>query len=169
MCGQTRFYHYASVTHKLCGPIHNTVQYVKTALKKKVESHGSGFVEPDQREKHHNQPFKYQEVMRNLIRAHIHNFLIIDSHYVRATTSKQFLPEELNVSMMSRMLMTEVRRAGIENVEISRHLYDHILRHGGLSRPCHRRSMNAWALTGPYAKNTKKRKGKQHRVEKKNK
>ncbi|CAB0043053.1 unnamed protein product [Trichogramma brassicae] len=103
-----------------------TVQYVKTALRKKVESHGSGVAEPDQRGKHHNRPFKYPEVVRNLIRAHIQNFPIIDSHYVRATTSKQFLPEELNVSMMSRMLMTEVRRAGIENVEISRHLYDHI-------------------------------------------
>ena len=78
------------------------------------------------RGKHKNRPLAYPEAIKNLVIAHIRRFPAVESHFVRADTSRQYLPEGLNISKMWRMLINELQKNGIKNIEISRQEYARI-------------------------------------------
>lgn len=98
-------------------------QTVITARKKNIASNGTGVVSIDNRGRHGNRPHKYPEAVINVIKEHIKNFPVVESHYARANTAKQYLPEGLNYSKMLRLLMVHLDSAGIKNLVISRQIY----------------------------------------------
>ena len=89
-------------------------------------SNGTGVAGNDLRGKHNSRPQKYPYAIKNILMAHIKLFPAMESHYVRAESSKQYLPEGLSMKKMRRMLTKEIKAAKFSDIEISRHLYTKI-------------------------------------------
>uniref|UniRef100_A0ABD2W2F8 DUF7869 domain-containing protein n=1 Tax=Trichogramma kaykai TaxID=54128 RepID=A0ABD2W2F8_9HYME len=94
-----------------------------TERNKNIASNGTGVAGIDNRGRHGNHPHKYPEAIINVIKEHIKNFPVVESHYARANTAKQYLPEGLNYPKMLRLLMVQLDAAGIKNLRISRQIY----------------------------------------------
>ena len=92
-------------------------------MQKKRESIGTIVAVKDLRGKHSTRPHKYPTAIKSLIIAHIKRFPTVESHYRREDTLRNYLPEGLNVAKMRRMLIEEIHKAGIKNIDVSRHYY----------------------------------------------
>lgn len=82
---------------------------VKFALSK---TSNSGMVEPDLQGKH--TPAKQiPEAAKDIIRSHISKYPAYDSHYSRERTSKNYLGNDLNISIMYSMYVNECKERNI--------------------------------------------------------
>lgn len=82
----------------------NTLQigeYVVYTAMEKVKKAEEGL--QDKRGRHSNRPNKMSVVTEASIKSHIELFPKVQSHYTRATSNRQYLAENLNISKMYRM------------------------------------------------------------------
>ncbi|XP_071056024.1 uncharacterized protein [Onthophagus taurus] len=82
-------------------------QWVITALDKILKT---GFVEEDKRGKHNTRVNKINNEIINSIKQHIELFPVIPSHYTRKTSTKMYLEEGLNISIMHRLYLEYMQR-----------------------------------------------------------
>ena len=78
----------------------DTEKTLRTALKKSADGFNTI---PDMRGKHANKAFDAETI--NAIKNHIKSFPVIESHYVREGTKRQYLSPELNVAIMYRLYL----------------------------------------------------------------
>lgn len=79
--------------------LHIGDKFIRNTFKKK---NGIGILEKDKRGYHSNKP-KLSNDIKQAIRNHINSFPRVDSHYLRAQTSKQFLDGSLTLAQMYRL------------------------------------------------------------------
>uniref|UniRef100_A0ABD2W3N6 Uncharacterized protein n=1 Tax=Trichogramma kaykai TaxID=54128 RepID=A0ABD2W3N6_9HYME len=91
-------------------------QMIRTAdLKKKDEN--ELFKSPSCRMgKHKNRPHKISNENLEEVRKHIKSFPPLDSHYCRATSTKQYLDENLSITKMYELYKIEMDRRGLSSV-----------------------------------------------------
>jgi hypothetical protein len=89
------------------------------AHKKKKDAR-SGIVQPDMRGKL-KMKSKISEEMKEFITDHIRSFPVIESHYCRASTSKQYLEGSLNITKMYNLYLERCRDDGKEPAKASFH------------------------------------------------
>lgn len=82
---------------------------VTTALNKKMAD--GGFVQPDERGAHSNRPQNLGDE-KDEIRRHIESFPVVDSHYCRKSTSRQYLSPLLSIEHMHRLYVDKRRKEG---------------------------------------------------------
>lgn len=63
----------------------------------------------DQRGKHTNRPLSIKDNVKNCIRDHINSFPIVDSHYVRAESTRKYLESGLTISKMHRLYLEWIK------------------------------------------------------------
>ena len=68
--------------------------------------------EPDNRGKHHNRPFEVTERMKDIAREHIKSFPVMESHYCRKDSKKNYLEEGLTLPLMYDMYLIEMKKRG---------------------------------------------------------
>ncbi|KAF2887909.1 hypothetical protein ILUMI_18264, partial [Ignelater luminosus] len=70
---------------------------------------------------------KLSENTRNKIREHIAKFPVIESHYSRGKTKRQYLGNDLNIARMYQLFKEDCQNQGMRNDDISKQwLYAHI-------------------------------------------
>lgn len=74
------------VVHTVCKKLENSVTIL-----------------PDIRGKHKTRPNKISDELKNHVREHIHNFPVVESHYNRENTKKQYLECTLSIAKMHRL------------------------------------------------------------------
>ena len=78
-------------------------------------------IEADSRGKHTNRPKRIKDEVINSVRKHIESYQRIDSHYCRASTSRQYLSANLSVKEMYRQYVVKMEKLG--QVTASKHYY----------------------------------------------
>lgn len=77
------------------------IEYLINELKK------TGCSPKDQRGKHSNRPHKITDKTTDIIKKHINSFNGRGAHYSLRDTSKKYLPDDLNISVMHKMFKTK--------------------------------------------------------------
>lgn len=85
-------------------------QWVTTALSKIGKT---GSLEEDRRGKHSTRPNKIDEDITNSIRQHIQLFPLVPSHYTRKKSTKMYLEEGLNISIMHRLYLEYMQQENV--------------------------------------------------------
>lgn len=75
---------------------------VTTVFKKLEKSH---VISADARGKHNNRPNKIPEEVKKYIRMHILQFPVIESHYTRENSQRQYLQPDLSIAKMHRLYL----------------------------------------------------------------
>ena len=65
----------------------------------------SPVIPADQRGKHSNRPHAIKDNVKSYIRQHIESFPVIDSHYIRAESTRKYLENGLSISKMHRLYL----------------------------------------------------------------
>uniref|UniRef100_A0ABD2X5R0 DUF7869 domain-containing protein n=1 Tax=Trichogramma kaykai TaxID=54128 RepID=A0ABD2X5R0_9HYME len=133
------------------------IQTVRTALAKKMSSHGTFVAARDLRGTHTNRPHQYPVEITNLIISHIKSFPTVESHYVRADTQKNYLPAGLSISRMNRMLNDELSQVGMKEINISRQYYAKVLQEN-FNLSFHKPKKDKCALCHQYKESTPEQK-----------
>ncbi|XP_022207917.1 uncharacterized protein LOC111064490 [Nilaparvata lugens] len=79
------------------GITNKKIEYLINALKE------TGCAPKDKRGNHKNRPHKISDEVRDLIKEHIGSFNGRGAHYCLKDTSKKYLPDDLNISIMHKM------------------------------------------------------------------
>lgn len=67
-------------------------------------------IEADKRGRHSNRPFRISNEIKECVQEHISLFPVVDSHYTRENTKKQYLDSDLNISKMHRLYSEWVKK-----------------------------------------------------------
>ena len=81
-----------------------------------IENFNSDSNKTDNRGKHNNRPHRMPPLTEENIKSHIKLFPIKDGHYVRKTSQRKYLSENLNISKMYRLYTDWFQKENIENV-----------------------------------------------------
>ena len=66
-------------------------------------------IEADRRGQHSNRPFTVPETLKNTARDHISSFLVIELHYCRENSTRNYLEEGLSLAKMYRLFVEKCK------------------------------------------------------------
>lgn len=83
-----------------------------------------GVIHADERGKHKNNPFKIPSSHVQAVLDHIDSFPVMESHYCRAESKREYLEEGLTISRMYKMYKEDIGEPG--GLNVSEYMYRHI-------------------------------------------